>query len=120
MMNENRRSGYWWAFSDARGIDRAYGKVEEAAEKEFAKTFAGPRAIHEMHIARDDTKLKNPDGEFEDPAAMGEPRPDRAASGWDSRGDRHKDPEGQQGGVVSVSTADPRAPDFPLPPAEKS
>jgi len=97
-MNANRKSGYWWAFSDARGIDRAYEKVEKAAEKEFAETFAGP--MHEMRVAPDDTSMKNPDGEFKDPAAMVESPADRAGPGWDSRGDHFKDPEGRQGGIV--------------------
>jgi hypothetical protein len=97
MRNERRKSGYWWAFSDAKGIDRAYAKVGVAAEKELAETLAGPQAIHETPVARDDTALKNPDGEFEDPAAMGKSPADRAVSGWDSRGDRFKDTEGQQG-----------------------
>lgn len=117
MRNENRKSRYWWTFSDARGIDRAYKKDEAAAEKDLEKSLAGP--MHEMNVAPDDTKLKNPDGEFKNPAAMVEVPADRVRPGWDSRGDRFKDPQGQQGGMVPDPTINPRLPDTPMPPADE-
>jgi hypothetical protein len=86
----------WTGFSSARGMDTAYEQASAAAQKQLDETLAGP---DNFHVAPDDTDMKNPDGEFEDPAPMVESAAERAMPGWDSRGDRFGDPEGQQGGT---------------------
>lgn len=111
-MAKKFKVAYWWGFSDARGIDRAYERDRKDAEREFQATFAGPQAIHEISVATDDPEMKNPDGEFNNPAPMVESEAERALPGWDSRGDRFKDPEGQQGAVLDDSSMiEPPMPD---------
>jgi hypothetical protein len=100
-------TGLWTDFSDARGIDLQYERVKAKAEKELDATLAGPSKIS---VPADDTELKNPDGEFADPAAMVEPPAERAMKGWDSRGDHMHDPEGQQGGTEGGRPAIPPLP----------
>jgi hypothetical protein len=85
--------------SDGSGMDQAYEQAAKTAEKELDATLAGP---DNMRAPADDTDMKNPDGEFSDPAPMVESPAGRAMPGWDSRGDRFKDPEGQQGGTVGT------------------
>jgi hypothetical protein len=117
-MANGRKSGYWWTFGDAKGADLAYRDVEKKADAELARTLAGPKAIREIDIPRDDTGMKNPDGDFQSPAAMVEVPAGRAVPGRDGRGDRVKDPEGQQGGIVPDPTINPHLPDPRPPPAK--
>lgn len=109
-MSERRDSSYWWGFGDAGGADRAYEGARKEADKEFQETFAGPKAIDEMYVAPNDIRMKNPEGEFKDPAPMVESKAERTKPGWDSRGDRFHDPEGQQGGTEGGRPAFPPLP----------
>jgi hypothetical protein len=89
---------------DGPGMDTAYEQAGKAAEKQLDETLAGPDG---MRVPADDTGMKNPGGAFADPAPMVETPAQRAMPGWDSRGDRFQDMEGQQGGVVGARPSPP-------------
>jgi hypothetical protein len=59
--------GFWSGFADARGIDAKYAEVGAQAEKELRDTEAGPHRT--LPISRDDTEMKNPGGEFQNPSS---------------------------------------------------
>ena len=86
----------WTNFSSSRGMDQAYEQASKAAERNLKEQMAGP---DQFHSTSDGADIKNPDDEAEDPAPMVESAAERAAPGWDSRGDRVNDPQGQQGGT---------------------
>jgi hypothetical protein len=94
----------------AEGLDAAYRKDRERAERELDEIEAGPKAG--MGIAADDTDMKNPDGEGEAPAPMTGPRAGAAGPGPDvvgnSRGDGTVDPQGQQAGTEGGQAGKPR------------
>jgi hypothetical protein len=50
----------------AHGFDRPYAKDRVRAEKELQSTLAGGA---DAAVPRDDTGMKNPDGDLEKPAA---------------------------------------------------
>lgn len=79
------------------GFSTAYEADLPRAEKELAETLAGPQDKPAGPPA-DDVEMKNPEGEFQDPAPfVGQPDPDRPT---------HSDPEGHQGGVVANTPAE--------------
>jgi hypothetical protein len=92
MMKKNKpEEGRWPSFSDARGIDAKYAEVRPQAEKELRDTEAGPHRT--LPISRDDTKMKNPSGEFQNPSPSN-PAPDHHTGGKNL----DTDPQGRQGG----------------------
>lgn len=52
----------------ARGFDQPYDKDKARAARELKSTLAGDKA--RPPVPRDDTDMKNPDGDLYDPASM--------------------------------------------------
>jgi hypothetical protein len=68
MTKPKNGTGRWPEFNDARGIDSKYTEEKAAAARELAEATAGP--ANPDVILPDDTKMKNPGGEFQSPSAM--------------------------------------------------
>jgi hypothetical protein len=50
-----------------RGLDAPYAEQEDSGAKELDSTLAGPK--DQKPVSRDNTRLKNPDGDLDAPAA---------------------------------------------------
>jgi hypothetical protein len=108
--------------SAAAGISAAYDRDRNRAEAELQATIAGPR---DRPAVDNDPEVKNPDGEWENPAPMTasrrrDPQPpgpvtasgsetvgDQPNQAGNSKGDGTIDPQGQQGGTHGGSAARP-------------
>jgi hypothetical protein len=108
--------------SEAKGIDRGYDAVRDAAKSELKETMTGPEAP--LRPVQEDG-IKDPDGEFEVPARMPAiqfehegPGPNQTGN---SSGRGPVDPQGQQAGTLGGQKADPRLPNElrPLANAEE-
>jgi len=91
----------------AKGYSAAYEADRPRAEQSLKESMtAAPSPI-----GRDDTSLKNPDGEFANPAPMSKPASGTARPGpngvGNSKGDGSIDPQGQQGGTHGGQPASP-------------
>ncbi|MGH6828811.1 MAG: hypothetical protein ACREFW_07865 [Rhizomicrobium sp.] len=76
--------------SEAEGYSAAYERERKQALDEERDLMAGPKGLT---VPIGDTEMKNPDGEFQNPAPMSEEDAGRGKS------DPKVDPEGQQGGT---------------------
>ena len=104
----------------AQGYSAAYEADKARAERALTEVMAGAPAP----VASDETGIKNPDGEFSNPAPMIHPGLGDSGPGpngpGNSKGDGSIDPQGQQGGTHGGQAASPGLPNAgsPLASAE--
>jgi hypothetical protein len=98
----------------AEGYSGAYDAQRSVDQRSKSNTMPD----RHMSVEADDTSLKNPEGEFDNPAPMVHPRSGQTGPGpngpGNSKGDGSIDPQGQQGGTHGGQRSDPNEPSIPL------
>jgi hypothetical protein len=98
-----------WPTAESTGIDKGYEKDRPRALVELEGHMAGPK-----HPGVPEEGVKNPDGEFENPAPFnGIPHggsAEGANGAGNSSGSGDIDPQGQQGGTHGGQAAGPLLP----------
>ncbi len=90
-MTKKTNSGHWKEFADAKGIDAKYAESQDQADRELNDALVTPRGG--SIAASDDASMKNPNGEFQNPAPM-------QGAGKASAPPKPAEAEGHQGGNV--------------------
>lgn len=100
----------------------AAGGYSDSYDAERSKSVGAGATLPRRHLSveADDTSIKNPEGEFDNPAPMVHRSPRHVELGPNGAGNsQERDPQGQQGGTYGGQGSHPGRPSTPLATPEE-